>query len=385
MPVSLNELLQGFEEDSWRREVGFSPEVEAANERLFASTTDVEKQREAINEWMRKYQPCLFGRAAATQNAIEYCILNEADLNRGDEFIQRQISRDHLRWTQATIEGRSSNFILLLVSKRITLARPDYTVMEFAKRLAQLYLNEERIEPDQIYHDAAYLAVPDYREHQLRWKAGVNYFSTHGDKRWWQDHRIPGGLGFSTNSVGHLAKSGKLLGLLTDTARELGLPDEKRAGSRIDSLGRALQVAMQTINNASEGISGKATELVPLPGDPTNLPVKRCPVELGAALEGKNFCWYKGYYHTDHTLPRVYFRPDVDRPADVEPIEPLDFTYLFDDSVDNAAFRAMGAGVPIRDDEVEPRHAPRYKRDRVTPEKILISSDSRLAAALKAR
>jgi len=385
MSATLNELLQRSEEDSWRRGVGFSREVEAANERLFASTGDVETQRQAVNEWLRKYQPCLFGRAAATQNAIEYCILNEDDLRRGDDFVQRQISQDHLRWTQATIEGRSSNFILLVVSKRITLARPDDTVLEFAKRLAQLYLNEERIEPDQIYHDAAYLAVPDYREHQLRWKAGVNYFSAHGDKRWWQDHRIPGGLGFSTNSVGHLAKSGKLLGLLTDTARELGLPDEKRGGSRIDSLGRALQVAMQTINSASEGISGKATELVPSPADTANLPVQKCPVELSAALEGKNYCWYKGYYHTDHTLPRAYFRADVDRPADVEPIEPLDFTYLFDDSVDNPAFRTMGAGVPIRDDGVEPVHAPRYKRDRVKPEKILISSDPRLVAALKAR
>ena len=72
----------------------------------------------------------------------------------------------------------------------------------------------------------------------------------------------------------------------------------------MDSLTRALQMAMQTIGNASEAVSGKATELLPLPSDPLDLPVSKCPIDLTGRLADKNFCWYRGYYHTDHTLPR---------------------------------------------------------------------------------
>src|SRR5205823_1902148 len=119
-----------------------------------------------------------------------------------DESVRRRIMDDHLKWTRESFEGRSSNFVLLVISPRISAAIPSSDVLEFAKLLAQLYLQEDDIEPDRVYHDAAYLKIPDHRERVLKWKAGVNYFSAHGDRRWWQDHRIPGGLGFSTNSVG---------------------------------------------------------------------------------------------------------------------------------------------------------------------------------------
>lgn len=141
-------------------------------------------------------------------------------------------------------------------------------------------------------------------------------------------------------------------------------------------------MAMQTIGNASEGVSGRATELLPLSSSPTELPVNRCPIDLTGRLAGKNFCWYRGYYHTDHTLPRVYFRDDIERPSDITAIEPLDFTYLFNDSADNPAFRTMGSGVPIRSDE-RTLETPAYKRDRVEPSEINISSERALAAALR--
>jgi hypothetical protein len=114
----------------------------------------------------------------------------------------------------------------------------------------------------------------------------------------------------------------------------------------VDSLGKALQFAMQTIDLASETISGKATELLPLPDDRTELP-SECPISLPARFANKNFCEYRGYYHTDVTLPSDYFRPDVERPQHIKPYS-LDFTYLFQRGVDNPDFITMGEGKAIR-------------------------------------
>jgi hypothetical protein len=220
MSAVLSDLLDRFEPDQWRRSSGFSPEVEDAQKVLFQEGINKAEQVDIINAWIQKHQPCLFGRAAASQHAIRYCLLNESEIREGDESVRQRIQNDHLLWTRDTFEGRSSNFVLLVISRRIAEAVPNADVLEFAKNLAGLYLREDEIEPDRIYHDAAYLAIPDHRERVLKWKAGVNYFAAHGDKRWWQDHRIPGGLGFSTNSVGHLAKSGKLPPELARPARK---------------------------------------------------------------------------------------------------------------------------------------------------------------------
>jgi hypothetical protein len=226
------------------------------------------------------------------------------------------------------------------------------------------------------------LAVPDHRERALKWKAGVNYFSSHADGRWWRDHRIPGGIGFSTNSVGHLAKSGKLLALLNSYTQELGLDPSDRSAPRIDSLARALQFAMQTIDSASDAISGKATELLPLREHTSNGMPLKCPIQLPRALADKDFCSYRGYYHTDYTLPHEYFRPDVQRPNDIQPFDDLDFTYLFDNSPQNTAYFAMGEGVPIRADELgEP--PPTYKRGRYVPEEVSIDGEAILQQALR--
>ena len=74
------------------------------------------------------------------------------------------------------------------------------------------------------------------------------------------------------------------------------------------------------------------------------------PIKLPPRLSDKDHCTYAGWYHTDQTLPSVYFRPDVERSNDVDRHEDLDFTYLFDDSVANPAFETMGTGrrIPCR-------------------------------------
>ncbi len=148
---------------------------------------------------------------------------------------------------------------------------------------------------------------------------------------------------------------------------------------------------MRTIEMASESVSGKATELLPLPPERGSLPVPRCPVNLSAKVSDKNFCEYRGYYHTDYTLPSEYFQPDVERPAGVCP-HTLDFTYLFHRDVDNPDFRLMGEGhqirsVPGRDEAVarDDQEAALLKQQRGDAEEVLIDEHRRLIDALKVR
>jgi len=109
-----------------------------------------------------------------------------------------------------------------------------------------------------------------------------------------------------------------------------------------------------------------ATESTPAP--PTSLPEH---------LRGFEHRSYLGYYHTDHTLPSVYFRDDLTRPA--QPMA-LDFSYLFDSKIGNPDHVTMGAGRRIAtagDGDGQSRLAT------VVPQEVPIQSSSRLLHALQ--
>jgi hypothetical protein len=142
-------------------------------------------------------------------------------------------------------------------------------------------------------------------------------------------------------------------------------------------------LALRTIANAADvPPSGKATYLVSLPegsrqGEP--------PIKLTGNLAGKDWREYFGYYHTDYTIPSEYFRPDVERPADLSG-HVLDFTYLFEAGAENPAFTTMGEGRRIRhEDELVPQ-TPRspHKLARLIPREVSRESEPRLVQALDA-
>ena len=138
------------------------------------------------------------------------------------------------------------------------MAEPRGVLLDTAIQLCSLYLDQE-IKADQIYLDGIYLEIPGKKKSAFKWKAGINYFGTQADRRWWRDHRIPGGIGFSTNSVGHLVKAGRLSNAMEALLSELTATDEDWPTSKIESLDKALEFAMKTIAKASDGVSGKAT------------------------------------------------------------------------------------------------------------------------------
>lgn len=205
-----------------------------------------------------------------------------------------------------------------------------------------------------------------------QWMAGVNYFCANSDGRWWQDHRIPGGLAFSVNSVGHLVKTGAIAReMMNENHQTLGGPSESFVATKVDSLGKALQLAMQTIGKASDAVSGKATALVPL--SDSSLIMPKCPVELPSFLADKDFRHYMSYYHTDFTIPSEYFLPDINWPSHCK-ARTMEFTYLFDTGINNPDYMTMGAGRRVR--------GASKKAARVTPTSKLIESSELLVRAL---
>ncbi len=376
--------------DDWRESSGFSEDLKTAHQVLFSEGQSESQRLSILSNWIQSKQSCLFGRAAAKLDALSYCLLTESDLRLPDEAIREKIQAARLRWTREAFEGKKSGFIIWIISPTIALAEPGSDMFELARRVCELYLDSE-VEPNRIYLDEIFLEKPGSRRTTWKWKTGINYFCSQGDKRWWHDHRIPGGMAFSVNSVGHLVKSSIIAKGMNELGEMLGAPAEGYPDLPIDSLGRALQVAMHTISLASDSVSGKATELLPLPDDLSNLAVQECPAKLPRPLAGKNFCEYKGYYNTDFTLPSVYFRNSVERPADIESYL-LDFTYLFRRGLDNPDFISMGEGRQVRAVPEEDEGLPSSDWESWSKPKELVANETvvsiedegRLSAALSA-
>jgi hypothetical protein len=376
--------------DAWRTAVGFSDDIEARHEELFGEEQSESQRVRILSEWIQTKQTCLFGRAAAKLGALSYCVLKESDLHESDEAIREKVQASRLQWTREAFEGKRSGFIIWVVSPKIALAEPNSEMLGLARRVCELYLDCE-IEPDRRYLDEIFLEKPGSRRTTWKWFAGVNYFCSQGDKRWWHDHRIPGGMAFSVNSVGHLVKSAIIAKAMNELGDILGSPDEGYAALPMDSLERALQVAMHTISLASEAVSGKATELLPLPDNRSDLAVAECPIKLPGRFADKNFCEYKGYYHTDFTLPSEYFLSCVEKPPEIKSFS-LDFTYLFRRGLDNPDFISMGEGRQVREVPEEDEELPSSDRDSWFNRKELVANETvvsiedegRLSAALSA-
>jgi hypothetical protein len=353
----LLKLLNEIKVDSWRQEVGFSVDMGPVLDMVLSTELSDELVIGHLNEWIARHQPCLFGRIAAKNNLISYCLLRENDL-ASDEIAERKIQDARLTWRRRAMAGEASGFIIVVLSRRLAVGIPNDSVKEIALRLGSLYLRE-KIAPDLAYVERVRLEQPGARKSIWEWPAGVNYFSAQGDKRWWQDHRFPAGIAFSVNSVGHMVRSGKLKRAMRDLEEIMGTASAEFKNPHVDSLEKALELAMRTIGLSTDAPSGHATSLVPRPSDCGHLP--KCPIELPAVLEDKNYCEYLGSYHTDYTVPSEYFLETVERPSHLR-VHNLDFTYLFDRSLDNFDFKRMGEGELISEHFITDEDDYRYNK-----------------------
>jgi hypothetical protein len=350
--ASLSALHDSLTVDAWRQTVGFSSEMHECNVALERAADDTERAHH-LEEWLKKYQPCIFGKLAAERGLVSYCFLSESILSSRDSAIGEHIQIARRAWKDVAKDGRKSAFVLVATSARLVSAAPDSVLQRFALRLCELYLSTE-ILPDAVYHDRLRLWDLSFLS-QRRWRAGVNVFASAGDKRWWNDHRIPGGLAFSVNSVGHLVASEARRVAIREAAAnsqasrraaeivgaEAGLAVLR--ATTVGSLEHALKYAMHTIRNASESRLGaetwsKATSL--MRADPGST----CPYPLVAGdkrLAECNISTYAGWYHTDISIPSEYFVLSQSRPEGTLPFA-LDLTYLH--AGRGSDFRSMASG-----------------------------------------
>jgi hypothetical protein len=381
MPDSVADLISQLRSDEWRSDVGFTAEIAEASERIWNADSD-DQSEEVLNGWLTHFQPCLFGRTAAKNSLLSFCILSRSDLEKSDEHIAAKIQDARLRWLAEGFEGNKSGFVILAASQKIATAAPDEVAQKLARRLAFLYLQED-ILANHPHLDEIQLRKHGQTEVIWRWDVGVNYFSAQGDKRWWQDHRIPAGLGFSMNSVGHMVKAANLAAGMRHLESLLDAPREEWEASKIDSLEKALVLAMRTIDNASQTDWGKATELLPLKDTTSTVP--QCPFSLPKDLADKDFREYQGYYHTDFTIPSEYFDGAVGRSSGQASFQ-LDFTYLFHQDVDNPAHGTMGRGRRVRSDLPMSSDANeilgRLKQAKMWGKEVLLRDCDRLCRAL---
>ena len=244
LPVS--ELLDRLMPDLWRKDRGFSVDIAEVHQRVFGEHLSDDEIAGILNGWIAKYQPCLFGRIAARLGLIRFCVLSDDDLKNSDTFIREKIQSARLSWLQAAITGDSSAFMIAAVSKRVSLSLPDEILLRLASRLGSLYLLKE-LATDKIYLDSLELEVPGKKGKRLRWDVGVNFFSSQADLRWWHDHRMPCGLAFSMNSVGHLVLAGKVAGAMQQFEQSIpGTKEEWRQPS-IQDLNTALIYAIERL------------------------------------------------------------------------------------------------------------------------------------------
>ncbi len=320
----LSDLLDNLAEDPWRQENPFSAPVAECHDVLFRKGASRAEMAQALNKWLATEQPCLFGRMEAKQGRLAYSLLTENDLYRGDDHVRTRIEEDRAAWKRQALYGGSHGFIIVAVSPLIANAAVDDNLLRLSRHLCDLYLGRDVL--DEIFHDSLVLAtagdgVREYRE----WKVGVNFFSAQGDGRWWRDHRFPGGVAYSMNSVGHMARH---------RAEEMIRRDATLA-AQVAEVPRdrlvywALPTAMRTIGvphpDSTRGTWLAERGQFPEDSDPPTYEVRQ---RVFGELAGYSENRYYGAYHTDQTIPSSYFDGGITTLAAAGRRDDLVFTYL---------------------------------------------------------
>ncbi len=201
-------LLHQLTSDPWRQSCGFSSEI-GSTQRIMWSNAGRRNRTRALMQWIGSHQPCMFARYAAKSGLFECKIIDEDDLLCGDDHIRRAIQGSHRVWLRGAFEGTKLGYVLAVSSPKIAQAVPNDAVRKLAMRILSIILNRQ-VECDALMLDRVFLQHPSNPNLALCWETPVNFFSVHGDKRWWSDRRFPCGFGFSINSVGLGVASGLL-------------------------------------------------------------------------------------------------------------------------------------------------------------------------------
>lgn len=336
----IEELIYELEPDPWRKDHPFSPEMSDFQSRLFNPAISRGDKAAIVMEWLAStHYPCMFGRKSAKAGSLSVVVLEERDLQKSDESIRAILSDARTAWRTEALNGGKHALVFLAVSERLAYARLDPNLLEINRRLCELYL-ERPVQPDLVFRDELFLQIADEASDRIRWEVGVDNFAAQGDGRWWHDHRIPGGIGFSMNSVGHMVRSIVESALAADS----DLREQAASLTRDKLIQFALPMAMRTILFAQEKSRIPGTQLRKR-STGARSSIDDRELNRAAAMKGV-MEWdetsYEGWYHTDHSVRTDFFEPEAGRRS-----SPwlLDFTYLHAES--ELDYRAMSLGERI--------------------------------------
>jgi hypothetical protein len=327
----LLDLKYRGKEDVYRKGHPFAESVEATHAILFNSKYSRLRKIAAYRKWLETEQPCVFGRVAAKQKRVFICLIEEQEVLRmehGDEDLRDTIQDYRQIWKRYALEGLNSAFLVLFTSRALLFKAPDERLKEICRRLLELYMEVSPIPDDTILPQREYVFLRHFGG-LLKFSTLPNIFCAQGDGRWWQDHRTPGGVMITSNALGHFVYSRTQASLLQEK----------------DKLG-SLENAMRTIHNAykprrvGRGAHAlcPATRLVPL------APGEFSPLRESSEFKAFSPDHYRGYFHTDHLVPAVFFaRPEELSSPTV--YDPLSFRYIFDSQADPREHEELMTGV----------------------------------------
>jgi hypothetical protein len=328
----LNAKLHG-RADPRRRAYPFSQDIASTNAILFNYSYTKRQRIAAYRKWLETNQPCAFGRAAAKKNVF-VCLLEEHDIismKRGDDDLRDTIQDYRHLWKRYALEGLSSSFVIVLVSRSLVENDPRDGLKEICRRLLELYMEVDRIDDDAILEQREYVFLrhrdKDGETRLLKFATLPNIFCAQGDGRWWRDHRTPGGVMITSNALGHFTYIG---------TQEPDLQDKDKI--------KALEKAMLTIKNAYQGKKGvKSLRLCPATRLVAISENEATPLKDNSPQRGYSPDHYEGYFNTDHLIPSVFFNEETD-PARVKLWDNLSFRYIFDPAADPQGHRDLMAG-----------------------------------------
>lgn len=274
--AEVKELMKALVKDPLRKHCDFSNDMRKVHRVLWSPFPDAKDQVRMLRRWLQRFQPCIFGQVAAAQDTMHVCILEDSDLYSSDVEIAARIREDVLNWKRRSLSPVQDHsypahgFLLLVASPRIANAEPNAALHALAGRIRALWgvPMETHQVSGEVYWESLYLRDPKTAEY-FKFTFSVDFFAAQGDGRWWQDHRIPGGLAFTANSVGHMKRYRELY-------------ENKK-----DQTEWILKTAMLTIAGAQGTESGPATWLLSAGDAGPMIPGISCPVDTREFKTGR--------------------------------------------------------------------------------------------------
>jgi hypothetical protein len=319
--------------DRLRSRVAFSPDIQAAQAILFNPKYNRQAKIAAYRDWLENNQPCVFGRVAAKNKNVFVCLLEHNEILRmqnGDKDLIDTIQDHRQVWKRLALEGLTSSFVILVVSPRLVGREPDDGLKEICRRLMEVYM-QVAVADNSFHTQREYVYLRRSESVVLKFSTLPNIFCAQGDRRWWHDHRTPGGIMITSNALGHFMYA-----------------RSKKAILETSECTWALENAMRTISNAQPKPSGGKTTFAHCPATFLVSRQSKDPAPLKSSSPFANFSpdHYEGYFHTDHLIPAAFFQKDRD-PKNLQKYDDLSLRYIFDPSEDPEGHAELMAGIPV--------------------------------------